>query len=310
MYDPKPVELANQFHQATYATPATVQAYAPGRIEILGNHTDYNAGTTLSTAINQVIAVVLSPSDTSGVNLSAANLDQSIHFDPTTDETLNDEYQWANYVKGVSTFCVRMESRSTTSTAPLLVLFQWERLSSSAALEVATAYALIEYAGGQLNPITIAKVAQAAEQRFAGCNCGLLDQFSSIFGVPSGLIHSDFRTLETASVALPAEARFIMINPHIQHALAESPYNVRRSSCEKPPRNSMHYSTIRSNPAGCILGRNSPNTAIESIPKPRNALNMSLQKSPGAQVLNCLNNRIFTLLDNYSMIARNLPHCL
>ena len=51
MYDPKPVELANQFHQATYATPATVQAYAPGRIEILGNHTDYNAGTTLSTRL-------------------------------------------------------------------------------------------------------------------------------------------------------------------------------------------------------------------------------------------------------------------
>ena len=234
MYDAKPVELANQFHHSTYATPATVQAYAPGRIEILGNHTDYNAGTTLSTAINRGTAVVLSPSDISGVNLSAANLNQSIHFDPTTDETLSDEYQWANYVKGVFNLLrphgIEVDNVNCTFAGSIPM---GAGLSSSAALEVATAYALIEYAGGQLNPITIAKVAQAAEQRFAGCNCGLLDQFSSIFGVQSGLIHSDFRTLETASVALPSEARFIMINPHIQHALAESPYNERRSSCEK-----------------------------------------------------------------------------
>ena len=180
-----------------------MQAGAPGRIEILGNHTDYNAGTTLSTAINRGTAVVLS-SDTSGVNLSAANLDQSIHFDPTTDETLNDEYQWANYVKGVFNLLrphgIEVDNVNCTFAAPIPM---GAGFSSSAALEVATAYALIEYAGGQLNPITIAKVAQAAEQRFAGLQLRLLDQFSSIFGVPSGLIHSDFRTLETASVALP-----------------------------------------------------------------------------------------------------------
>ena len=234
MYDPKPVELANQFHQATYAAPPTVQAYAPGRIEILGNHTDYNAGTTLSTAINRGTAVILSPSDTPGVNLSAANLNQSVHFNPTTDETLSEEFQWANYVKGVFNLLrphgIEVDNVNCTFAGSIPM---GAGLSSSAALEVATAFALIEYAGGQLDPITVAKVAQAAEQRFAGCNCGLLDQFSSIFGIPSGLIYSDFRTLETASIALPTEARFIMINPHIQHALAASPYNERRISCEK-----------------------------------------------------------------------------
>jgi galactokinase len=234
MYDPKPAALANQFHQTTYGTPATVQAYAPGRIEILGNHTDYNAGTTLSTAINRGTAFVLSPSETPGVNLSATNLNQSIQFDPTTKETLSEEFQWANYVKGVfhllRSHGIEVDRVNCTFAGSIPM---GAGLSSSAALEVATAFALIDYVGGQLDPITIAKVAQAAEQQFAGCNCGLLDQFSSIFGVPSGLIYSDFRTLETASIELPADARFIMINPHIQHALAESPYNERRISCEK-----------------------------------------------------------------------------
>ena len=234
MYDPKPVELANQFHQATYAAPPTVQAYAPGRIEILGNHTDYNAGTTLSTAINRGTAVILSPSDTPGVNLSAANLNQSVHFNPTTDETLSEEFQWANYAKGVFNLLrphgIEVDNVNCTFAGSIPM---GAGLSSSAALEVATAYALIQHADTTLDPIEIAKVAQAAEQQFAGCNCGLLDQFSSIFGVPSGLIYSDFRTLTTDNVALPAEARFIMITPHIKHALAESPYNERRESCEK-----------------------------------------------------------------------------
>ena len=92
-------------------------------------------------------------------------------------------------------------------------------LSSSAALEIATAYAIISYAKKSLDPIDIAKIAQKAEQDFAGCNCGLLDQFSSIFGVNSGLVYSDFRTLKVKNIKIPSDIRFIMINPDIQHSL-------------------------------------------------------------------------------------------
>jgi galactokinase len=105
-------------------------------------------------------------------------------------------------------------------------------LSSSAALEVATAFAVLEYTGKTLDENEIGILAQAAENNFAGCNCGLLDQFSSIFGVHQGLIHSDFRSLETYPVLLPDDVVFLMINPHIKHALADSPYNERRISCE------------------------------------------------------------------------------
>ena len=106
-------------------------------------------------------------------------------------------------------------------------------LSSSAALEVATAYAVLKYAGVSLGKTEIAKIAQKAENDFAGCNCGLLDQFSSIYGEHHGLIHSDFRSLEAYPVKLPDDVVFLMINPHIKHALADSPYNARRISCEK-----------------------------------------------------------------------------
>lgn len=234
MYDSKPIEFAAQHHNATYGISPAITTYAPGRIEILGNHTDYNAGTTLSTAINHGTAFLLSPAETPGVHVLAADLQQSVSFDPTTEERLSDQHQWANYVKGVFHLLrphgIQVDHVNCTFAGSIPM---GAGLSSSAALEVATAYALIAYARTTLDPIEIAKVAQAAEQQFAGCNCGLLDQFSSIFGVPSGLIYSDFRTLSTDNVALPAEARFIMINPHIKHALAESPYNERRESCEK-----------------------------------------------------------------------------
>ena len=234
MHDSKTIQFASQQHQTTYGEHPTVIAYAPGRIEILGNHTDYNAGTTLSTAINHGTAFLLSPADQPGVRVLAADLQQSASFDPATDERLSDQHQWANYVKGVFHLLrphgIEVDRVNCTFAGSIPM---GAGLSSSAALEVATAYALIQHADTTLDPIEIAKVAQAAEQQFAGCNCGLLDQFSSIFGVPSGLIYSDFRTLTTDNVALPAEARFIMINPHIKHALAESPYNERRESCEK-----------------------------------------------------------------------------
>jgi galactokinase len=106
-------------------------------------------------------------------------------------------------------------------------------LSSSAALEVATAFGVLGFAGVSLDKLEIARVAQKAENDFAGCNCGLLDQFSSIYGEHHGLIHSDFRSLEAYPVKLPDDVVFLMINPHIKHALSDSPYNARRISCEK-----------------------------------------------------------------------------
>ncbi|MBN2164041.1 MAG: galactokinase [Pontiellaceae bacterium] len=234
MYDENVVKETIAIHTETYnKEPATV-SYAPGRIEVLGNHTDYNAGTTFSCAINMGHCFCISASDKPGVRLTAGDLRETAEFDPTTPDALEKKYQWANYVKGVMHYLRGFDVEINGVDCTFLgSIPMGAGLSSSAALEVATAYAVLSYTGKEIDKIDIAKIGQRAEHEFAGCSCGLLDQFSSIYGIHHGLIHSDFRTLETYPVQLPADVVFLMINPHVKHALAESPYNARRQSCEK-----------------------------------------------------------------------------
>ncbi len=234
MYDEKVAEQAQKIHQETYGTEPTTVSYAPGRIEVLGNHTDYNEGTTFSTAINMGHCFCISKSDKPGVRITAGDIRETAEFDPETDERLEKKYQWANYVKGVMYYLSQQGIKADGIDCTFLgSIPMGAGLSSSAALEVATAFAVLAYTGTELDKKEIGILAQAAENNFAGCNCGLLDQFSSIYGVHHGLIHSDFRTLETYPVKLPDDVVFLMINPHIKHTLADSPYNARRMSCEK-----------------------------------------------------------------------------
>ncbi len=234
MHDETVVKQAIAIHTRTYGTQPTAVAYAPGRVEVLGNHTDYNEGTVLSAAINMGHCFCISASGKPGIRLTAGDIPATTEFDPSTDEQLPKNVQWANYVKGVMFYLrekgIEIDSADCTFLGSIPM---GAGLSSSAALEVATAFAVLEYTGKTLDPKEVAKIGQKSEHDFAGCSCGLLDQFSSIFGVHHGLIHSDFRTLETYPVQLPDDVVFLMINPHIKHALADSPYNERRASCEK-----------------------------------------------------------------------------
>ena len=106
-------------------------------------------------------------------------------------------------------------------------------LSSSAALEVAAAYAVLDILDATIDKKEIARLCRKAEHKFAGTNCGLLDQFSSIFGREHGLIHSDFRSLEVSGVDLAEDIEFLVVNPKVKHSLADSPYNERRERCEQ-----------------------------------------------------------------------------
>jgi galactokinase len=234
MYDQNIVEKSIATHTKTYGTEPTTVSYAPGRIEVLGNHTDYNEGTVLSAAINMGHCFCISKSENPGVRLTAGNLHEATEFDPSNSARLDATVQWANFVKGVMYYLrdrgVIVDGIDCTFMGSIPM---GAGLSSSAALEVATAYAVLKYAGASLGKTEIARIAQKAENDFAGCHCGLLDQFSSIYGEHHGLIHSDFRSLEAYPVKLPDDVVFLMINPHIKHALADSPYNARRKSCEK-----------------------------------------------------------------------------
>jgi len=209
-------------------------AWAPGRIEVLGNHTDYNAGTVLSAAIDLGHCFCISRSARPGIYLFAADAGQRASFD-IIDTAKVPNIGSGNYVKGVFYFIqehlgVKIDGLDCTSFGAVPL---GAGLSSSAALEVSAAFAVLKILGVTVDKKEIARLCQKAEHQFAGTKCGLLDQFSSIFGRNHGLIHCDFRSLEVSSVPLSDDIEFLVVNPHIKHSLADSPYNERRERCEQ-----------------------------------------------------------------------------
>ncbi len=227
--------LKTQFKNRFGREPAVV-AYAPGRVEVLGNHTDYNEGYVLSAAINHGTFFLAALADDDGCRLYAPDVDEESRF-PVSAPTASKSMAWANYVKGVLAGLARYGQISKGflgifgGNVPL-----GAGLSSSAALEMCSGLALERLYGIALQPIELAKVGQAAEHHHAGVKCGLLDQISSLFGRENSLVMSDFRTLDVQTVPLGAEACFLICNTAVKHSLVESEYNERRERCEEAAR--------------------------------------------------------------------------
>lgn len=228
------IEKTAAAHRSEFGSAPESTAWAPGRIEVLGNHTDYNDGTVLSAAINFGHCFCISRSSRPGIRLLAVDVGRVAEFN-TEDVRKVPGLGWADYVKGVFFL---MQKRLETSVEGLDCTFlgnipMGAGLSSSAALEVAAATALLRLLGRELDKKETGRLCREAEHRFAGTNCGLLDQFSCLFGCDHGLIHSDFRTLDISPVQLPDDVAFLAVNPHVKHSLADSPYNERRERCEQ-----------------------------------------------------------------------------
>lgn len=230
------MEELKKLHKKHYGRDSQVVSFAPGRAEVLGNHTDYNLGTVLSTAIDKGHCFAISPNAGKGIRLMAGDLEKIVSFDLKSIGPVEGA-GWASYVRGVFYYLAEkgLEIRdwdcSFLGTIPI-----GSGLSSSAALEVSSAYAAQEFTGRWIDPVDTARLCQASEKRFAGCNCGLLDQFSSIFGEEHSLIHSDFRDLKVSPVKIPEDIQFLIITPQVTHSLVDSPYNARRESCEQAAR--------------------------------------------------------------------------
>ena len=162
-------------------------AYAPGRVEILGNHTDYNGGYVMSAAIDRGTILVGTPSDDDTIRLFAADLNRFAEYDSANFER-EARNGWANYVLGVvqqlqkAGVDVRGFSAAVHSIIPM-----GAGLSSSAAMEVATAFLLKQAYPYTMDKMDIALLCQRAENQFVGVSSGLLDQFSSVFGAPDHL---------------------------------------------------------------------------------------------------------------------------
>ena len=257
-----------ELFQRSFATPPTRLVTAPGRLELLGNHTDYNAGLVLAFAIDRATTVAVGPRTGGHVRLVSSAFPEPVEF--AIDRIDKDPAApWANYVKGV---LHQLRGRgvhftgfnaAVHSTVPM-----GAGMSSSAALQVATALAVRELhpysltrtgctvpprrgSDGALPPLTtpekleLAKLCQAAENEFVGVQCGLLDPITSLFGRAHHAIELDCQSLAIEAVPMIGEIAIVVCPSGVKHELAAGQYNELRSHCESAAR-ALGVKTLRS----------------------------------------------------------------
>ncbi|MBM4142550.1 MAG: galactokinase [Lentisphaerae bacterium] len=225
-------EAVRRFEQVFGRAPSAT-AYAPGRVEVIGNHTDYNEGYVLSAAIDMGTFFLAARRDDGACRLTAGDLMRTVEF-PVADPRPDKAAPWANYVKGIVHGLTRGRGARRGFDALFLGnLPLGAGLSSSAALEMSAGLALGALFEVRLDRLAMARLGQAAEHEFAGVKCGLLDQITSLFARAGSLVMTDFRALTTEDVPLGGDAVFLMCNTAVKHALVDGEYNRRRRSCEK-----------------------------------------------------------------------------
>jgi len=225
-------EAAAKFKQ-WYGREHTSAAYAPGRVEVLGNHTDYNEGFVLSAAINMGIFCLAAPTDDTACRIVAGDLMQEARFE-LADTAPDPDNMWANYVKGVF---VQLRERGDIATGFDALFFSnvplGSGLSSSAALEIGAGLCFCSLYGIAIPKLDLALIGQAAEHNYAGVMCGVMDQISSLFGKDGQLVMSDFRSLAVKNEPLGKDLCFLVCNTNTKHALVDGAYNERRRKCEE-----------------------------------------------------------------------------
>lgn len=207
-----------------------VTAFAPGRVEILGNHTDYNQGVVLSAALQLGITANGRALPDGSIRLSSAGM--SGVFESNRSQGLNRSGQWVDYPLGVA----EMLSQTGGEAGGFAISFEstlpaGAGLSSSAAMEVATAVLLTRLYPQVLSRMELAKLCRRAENEFVGVNCGLLDQASSVFGKKDHLVHLDCRSESVSNIPFPDHLGILIINSGVKHALTGGEYNERREQC-------------------------------------------------------------------------------
>ncbi len=205
---------------------------APGRVELLGNHTDYNEGVVLSAAINHAVTArgEATAERQASVRSTVSGEPVTVSLDALRPQT--GEFAWANYCLGVAAILreegypiggFRMEVDSDLPAGA--------GLSSSAALEVATATLLKKLYALGIDPLRLAKICRRAENDFVGVQCGLLDQVSSVFGRRGQAVYLDCRSEAIENIPLPADTALLVFHCGVPHHLVGGEYNERREQC-------------------------------------------------------------------------------
>jgi galactokinase len=211
---------------------------APGRVNLIGEHTDYSDGFCLPCAIDRDTVVAIRARSDGQVRVLACDQGASLDaFDAHQPITPNADLPWSHYVRG--TLAALQATGLDIGGAELAIagdVPQGAGLSSSASIEIAVAHAFKLLRGWQLDGKVLARAGQQAEHRFAGCQCGILDQLASVGGVAGHALLLDCRSLATRPVPLPPGTAVVVIDSGIARGLVDSEYNLRRQQCADAAR--------------------------------------------------------------------------
>lgn len=232
--------VRQRFAEIFGAEPAAV-VRAPGRVNLIGEHTDYNDGYVLPVAIDRSILVAASPRDDRQVIIHTLDFGESVTF--SLDDIEHDQAQaWSNYQRGVAYFLEEQGFKLPGLNAVIVGDVPiGSGLSSSAAIEVSMAYTWQVLAGFELSRVQLALLCQRAENEFVGINCGIMDQFVSALGQRDHALLIDCRSLYHQPVPLPTGAAIIVADTMKRRGLVDSEYNARRRECEEGVRILQRY---------------------------------------------------------------------
>jgi galactokinase len=223
------------FHRVFGSAPAVVVT-APGRVNLIGEHTDYNDGFVFPAAIDRSVRIAAGPRSDDAISLYSSLMQAKAEFSLSQLEPRK-ELPWMNYSCGVAYGLQKAGIRlggvnfAIESTVPL-----GAGLSSSAALEIASAYAFRALFPFEMPDLEIIKLCQQAEHSFVGVQCGIMDQFVSALGRKDSALFLDCRSLEYSPIAIPHNLKLVICNTNVQRSLLTSEYNLRRESCRRVVR--------------------------------------------------------------------------
>jgi len=226
--------VSELFESCFGAAPVAV-VKAPGRVNLIGEHTDYNGGFVLPAAINYHTYIAFAPRDDRSLRLVAYNFDDELAVIDLDAEQVHDtNASWSNYVRGV---VQEMRKKGFTLAGGDLYiagdLHSGAGLSSSASLEMALIRAFTSLSGETVEPTQAALMGQAAENNFVGCNCGIMDQLISARGQEHAALLIDCEDLSTRAVPVPADWEILIVHSGVKRGLVDSEYNQRRQQCEQ-----------------------------------------------------------------------------
>ncbi len=224
---------AKHLFSSTFKSEPTQLAFAPGRIEFIGNHTDYNGGLVMGAAVTEGVIVAAARRDDREIHLSCER-GSTVRTRLDKLEPMQGDAFWANYPLGVTKILVEsgMSMNCGYNLAVVSDLPIGAGMSSSAAIELATAYALAALFGFEADKADFARIGRRAENEFVGMPCGILDQGVSAFGQADHLVCIDCATEEFSTIPMPEGTHFWIFNSNKKHALVDSAYADRFQECQ------------------------------------------------------------------------------